>query len=116
MALMLQEYMRCELHPSERIKYFCRDDGKSLCPECVVAHAKHDFIFADETAAFEVKQELKTIGLTVQSKNAEYEMIQKESEQKIAEVELFKEQEMLNLQHFFGELHKSLDIREQQIQ
>ncbi len=38
--------------------------------------------------------------MTVQSKSAEYEMIQKESEQKIAEVELFKEQEMRNLRHF----------------
>jgi len=72
---MLMEYMRCEMHPSERIKYYCREDGKSLCPICVVDHAKHDFIFADESAAFEVKQELKTIGLTVQSKKTEYLMI-----------------------------------------
>ena len=113
---MLLEYMRCELHPTERIKYFCREDGKSLCPNCVVDHAKHDFIFADETAAFEVKQELKTLGMTVQSKNQEYEMIQKESEAKIAEVEQFKEQEMRSLRHFFSELHKCLDNREQQIQ
>lgn len=26
-----------------------------LCPDCVVSHAKHDFIFADESAALEVK-------------------------------------------------------------
>jgi hypothetical protein len=30
---------------------------------CVVEHAKHDFIFADESAAFEVKQKLKGLGL-----------------------------------------------------
>lgn len=40
--------MMCELHPQERIKYFCRDDKIGLCPECVVFHAKHDFVFADE--------------------------------------------------------------------
>ena len=62
-ALMLIEHMRCEYHPEERIKYFCREDGKSLCPMCVVEHAKHDFIFADDSAAFEVKQELKGLGL-----------------------------------------------------
>lgn len=71
--------MRCELHPEERIKYYCRDCGKSVCPECVVDHAKHDFIFADGSAAFEVKQELRTLELTIQSKDMEYHMIEKES-------------------------------------
>jgi hypothetical protein len=63
--LMLKEQMRCEIHPQETVKYYCREDGKSLCPECVVDHAKHDFIFADESASFEVKQDLKTLELTV---------------------------------------------------
>jgi len=80
-----------------------------LCPECVVDHAKHDFIFADASAAFEVKQELKTLELTIASRQAEYEMIQRESEQKIQEVENFREQEMMNLRHFFSELHKALE-------
>jgi len=47
--------MFCEYHPNEKIKYFCRDDKVALCPECVVSHAKHDFVFADENAAIEVK-------------------------------------------------------------
>jgi hypothetical protein len=72
---MLKEHMRCEIHPQEQVKYYCREDGKSLCPECVVDHAKHDFIFADESASFEVKQDLKTLELTVQSRCNEYEMI-----------------------------------------
>lgn len=50
--------------------------------------------------------------MTVTSKAAEYEMIQRESEQKIAEVDMFKHQEMQNLKHFFNELHKALDARE----
>jgi len=104
--------MRCELHPEERIKYYCREDGKSVCPECVVDHAKHDFIFADASAAFEVKQELRTLELTIQSRDMEYNMIEKESRQKIAEVETFREQEIINLRHFFQELHKALDQRE----
>ena len=79
-TLMLKEHMRCEIHPQERIKYYCREDGKSLCPECVVDHAKHDFIFADGSASFEVKQDLKSLELTIQSKCSEYEMIQRESE------------------------------------
>ena len=110
--LMLKEQMRCEIHPQETVKYYCREDGKSLCPECVVDHAKHDFIFADESASFEVKQDLKTLELTVQSRCKEYEMISRESEQKIQEVEVFREQEINNLRHFFSELHKALDKRE----
>jgi hypothetical protein len=31
----------------------------------------------------------------------EYHMIEKESRQKIAEVETFREQEIINLRHFF---------------
>ena len=48
----------CDIHPEEQIKYYCRDDKVGICPECVVLHAKHDFIFADETAAQEIKQNL----------------------------------------------------------
>ena len=43
-------------------------------------------------------------------------MIQRESEQKIFEVDVFREQEMTNLRHFFSELHKALDKREAEIQ
>lgn len=45
----------CMLHAGEPIKYYCRDDKLGLCPECIVHHARHDFIFADEDAGNEVK-------------------------------------------------------------
>lgn len=59
------QLMNCEIHSGEIIKYFCRDCRVGLCPECVVHHAKHDFVFADEGAAFEVKQQLKTLSISV---------------------------------------------------
>jgi hypothetical protein len=105
----------CELHPTERIKYFCRDDRVGLCPECVVFHAKHDFVFADEGAAFEVKQQLKTLNLSVQSKHSEYQLLQKETEQKLKELERFKDEEFQKLRYYFTELRRCLDAREEQI-
>ena len=51
-------HRNCKIHENEPIKYFCRDDKVGLCAECIVHHAKHDFIFADEDAAKEVKGNL----------------------------------------------------------
>jgi hypothetical protein len=41
----------CLQHPKESIRFYCRDDLEPLCCECVVLHAKHDFISADHKAA-----------------------------------------------------------------
>ena len=46
-----QQHLFCLLHPSEKIKYYCRDDKSALCPECVVYHARHDFIMANQNAS-----------------------------------------------------------------
>ena len=62
----------CKVHPGERIKYFCRDDGVGTCPECIVHHAKHDFVLADEGASFEVRHHLKTLSINMQCKINEY--------------------------------------------
>ena len=48
----------CMKHPSEKIKYYCRDDSTPLCPECVVEHARHDFIMANESASRSIKDKL----------------------------------------------------------
>ena len=55
----------CDLHPNYPVRYFCRDCKIGCCPECVVQHSKHDFMFADQGAAFEVKNNLKTLSLSV---------------------------------------------------
>ena len=93
--------MMCELHPKEKIKYFCRDCVIGLCPECVVFHAKHDFVFADEGAAFEIKQQLKTLGLSVESKGADYKILLTETDAKQQEIEKFKEEEFTKLGYYF---------------
>lgn len=69
----------CELHPGEKIKYYCRDDKIALCPDCVVEHKKHDFVFADSTAALEVKHSLSTLQAAIESKQSQYTLILNET-------------------------------------
>lgn len=52
----------CPLHPSEKVRYFCRDCKTAVCPDCVVDHARHDFIIANEDAAHLVGMELANLG------------------------------------------------------
>ena len=51
----VQAMKECAIHKGEPIKYFCRTDSQALCPECIVNHARHDFIFAENDAAEQVK-------------------------------------------------------------
>lgn len=46
----------CKLHPHEKIKYYCKDDQTALCPDCVVDHARHDFIMANDVAGRLIKE------------------------------------------------------------
>jgi hypothetical protein len=41
----------CDEHPGEKVRYYCKDCLVGLCAECVVDHARHDFILGDNRAA-----------------------------------------------------------------
>jgi hypothetical protein len=62
-SLSFQYDIHCITHVNETIKYYCRSDTckKALCSECVIDHAKHDFINANELASFEVKSVLQNL-------------------------------------------------------
>jgi hypothetical protein len=49
----------CRHHPDEKVRYYCRECAIPLCPECVSAHARHDFIPADNKAAIEIRYILR---------------------------------------------------------
>lgn len=51
----------------------------------------------------------------MQGKSNEYQTIRKETEQKLNELETFKEEEYKKLKYYFAELHRCLDSREDQI-
>jgi hypothetical protein len=93
--------MMCDTHSTEPVKYFCRDCRVGVCPECIVIHSKHDFVFADEGAAFEVKQQLKSLNLNVSSRNDEYSILLKETEAKIKEIDKWKEDEVAKVRYYF---------------
>jgi hypothetical protein len=50
----------CEVHRSI-IKYFCRNDlwKQGICNYCIHDHSHHDFVSANDIAAFEIKSDLK---------------------------------------------------------
>jgi len=55
----LTQFVQCQEHPKEKVRYYCRDDHLPLCAECVVSHARHDFVAADSKAAVEIRNNLK---------------------------------------------------------
>ena len=74
----------CQIHPSEKVKYFCRDDKTALCPDCVVHHARHDFIMANEDASREVKDAIKVLHNDIDEKYLRIKDIQDKSRDKHA--------------------------------
>jgi len=62
-----------------------------------------------------VKQQLKSLTLSVQSRSSEYRLLHTETEQKLKELEKGKEEEFQKLKYYFAELHRALNQREDQI-
>jgi hypothetical protein len=58
----------CERHPKERVRSYCSDCKLSLCPECIIDHARHDFIAANRDAAILVKSELAILHSKIEAK------------------------------------------------
>lgn len=53
--------MYCEDHIRSIIKFFCRNDlcKQGICNQCINDHANHDFVSANDIAAFEIKSDVK---------------------------------------------------------
>ena len=43
--------MHCWNHPFEAVLYYCLECQCGLCPQCVVSHSQHKFLFADREAS-----------------------------------------------------------------
>ena len=88
-------HRNCKIHENEPIKYFCRDDKVGLCAECIVHHAKHDFIFADEDAAKEVKGNLDFLFKSVDDHHQKYSELHRNLESSREDLEKFREMDFL---------------------
>ena len=90
----IQKLRTCVLHPEEPIKYYCKDDKEGLCAECIVHHARHDFIFADEDASKEVKEHLETLFRAVGRHHEGYGDLHRKVEQHLVDLEKYKNEEL----------------------
>lgn len=102
----------CKIHKDEPIKYFCRDDKAGLCAECIVHHAKHDFIFADEDAAKEVKGNLDYLFKSVNDHHEKYSELHRNLESSRQDLEKFKDQELSKITEAFQKMKAALEHRE----
>jgi len=103
---------QCEFHRDEMIRFYCKDCFVALCSECVLDHAKHDFIGATNLAASEVKMtHFATNGL-VNEKVAVYQNILDRSEKRLVEMGNEASAELIKLKDAFTEIREFVDRRE----
>jgi len=96
--------MNCKIHPSEAVKYFCKDDQTALCPECVVEHARHDFIMANDNASRQVKDKLQEIHIKVESDFKKYQKLYQQISANRAELVVTKQQQIKKIEEHFKQL------------
>ena len=96
--------MNCKIHPTEAVKYYCKDDRTALCPECVVQHARHDFIMANDNASRQVKDKLREIYTQVESNFNKYSKLYQQISANRAELVAIKQQQIKKIEEYFQQL------------
>ena len=102
----------CALHPAEPIKYFCRDEWLGICSECIVHHAKHDFVFADSAAAEEVAGVLHGLHSITSSNFKAYKEITETIAHRFQELEELRSEQLGLITESFQRLKEALDHQE----
>ena len=87
----------CDDHRDEKVRYFCKDCLVGLCAECVVDHARHDFILGDNRAAVQIRKLMQVAEADIRQCAQSYEAILFTTEKKLAEIAIYKEQELKRL-------------------
>eukprot|EP00347_Sterkiella_histriomuscorum_P017020 403350962 len=108
---------KCKFHPRESIKYFCRDPACliGLCPDCIIEHSKHDFLAANELAAFEIKQVVKQAQRRCKNQVKLQKDLKQQTEKKLSSLNRQRSDEFHRIHCYFNELHRELDERESQL-
>ena len=105
----------CDRHPAERVRYYCRDCLMGLCSEDVVEHAKHDFILADNSAAVQIRKTMILAEQNIRDTAQSYETILCTTQRKLAEIEVYKQQELKRIEKVFQEIREAIFQRESAI-
>lgn len=94
------------------MRYYCKDCFKALCAECVVNHARHDFIAANNMAANELKKQLYLTEGSVSERVALYTEILDKSEKKLGEMDEDCKLQFRRLSLAFTEIREAIFQRE----
>ena len=98
----------CVDHNPEKVRYYCRDCLVGLCAECVVDHARHDFILGDNRAAVQIRKTMQLSEASIRECAQSYEGILFTTEKKLAEIEIYKQQELKRLSTAFQEIREAI--------
>ena len=63
----------------------------ALCADCVVDHARHDFVLADNRAAVSIRKTVMTVEEGVRGYSDMYESVLWATKKKMAEIQIYKE-------------------------
>jgi hypothetical protein len=83
-----------------------------LCPECILNHARHDFVAANEAAANEVKSIVRQAQRVCKKQAKSLKEVGSVTEAKLKAISARKREEFSRLNTVIGELKAMLDERE----
>lgn len=103
----------CHEHPMQQIRFFCRAQTcmMGLCAECILAHARHDFTAANESAASEVKSIVRQAQRVCKKQAKHLKTVKQVTDTKITALTQRREEEFGRLNTVFSELKAMLDER-----
>jgi len=105
----------CVDHPLEKVRFFCRVCAVACFSDCVVEHARHDFVLGDNRAAVEIRKTIQATEENVREYADQYESVLWATEKKMAEIEIYKQQELKRLSLAFQEIREAIFARERAI-
>ena len=62
-----------------------------MCADCVVDHARHDFVLSDNRAAVQIRKTIQAAEENIRECTDQYESVLWATEKKMAEIEIYKQ-------------------------
>ncbi len=108
----LSKFKFCAIHPNEPIKYYCKDDKTGLCPECIVMHARHDFIFADADSTSLIKLEQDLLLRSIGRHHESYGDLYRKVEGNLRDIDEVRKEQEKKITDVFNTIREAINKRE----
>lgn len=106
-----EDDIHCWKHPFEAVLYYCLECETGLCPQCVVSHSQHRFVFADREASSLVEKRVESdLGRCL----AQIERLtqrREKSQNKLHELSQKKSEQLTRIESWFDEIQTVLKAR-----